>query len=83
MSYANSYVKEETLSGVETIEFPWPAREMQLTNDSTAGELQFKLNASEGYRTLKSYETCTIANARIPSVIISGTNIPYRLWALG
>jgi len=85
MSLANSYVAESTLAATtDTITFPWPAREVQITNDSTQHNLQFKLNSSESYRTLKPYETCTITNARCPELFISSSaSVPYRIWGLG
>ena len=85
MSLANSYVAEATLaSTTATITFPWPAREVQITNDSKTADLQFKLNLSETYRTLKPYETCTITNMRVPELYISSSaSVPYRIWGLG
>jgi len=85
MSLANRHVVESTLAGTtETITFPWPVREVQITNDSKIADLQFKLNASETYATLKPYETCTITNVRVPELYLSSSaSVPYRVWGTG
>ena len=85
MSFANSHSAEGTLMSTSlTITFPWPARQVQITNDSSINSLEFKLNASETYRTLKPYETATLENVRMPEVYInSDANVAYRVWGLG
>jgi len=85
MSFANSHSVEGTLAATTaTITFPWPVREVQITNDSTAADLQFKLNSSETYRTLKPYETATLEGVRVPELYISSSaSVPYRIWGLG
>jgi hypothetical protein len=57
MSYANSHSVEGGLNGAITISFPWPVRELQITNDSATYDLKYKLNSSEEFRTLKPFET--------------------------
>jgi hypothetical protein len=84
MSYANSHSVETTLNGTETITFPWPVRQEQITNDSETIALQFKLNASETFRTLKPFETADLENVRVTELYLSTTaSVPYRIWGLG
>lgn len=85
MSYANSHSVEGTLAATSaTIDFPWPVREVQVTNDSPTGQLQYKLNASETYRTLRPLETSTISNVRVKELFInSADTVEYRIWGLG
>ena len=83
MSYANSYIDEDLISGYKTITFPWKPKEIQITNDSSSDNLKYKFNESEDYRTLKPYETSTLTNISIRNLYLFGTSIPYRVWALG
>lgn len=82
MSLTNSYSKESTLTGTETITFPWRMKELQITNDSTSADLQYKFNDSETFRTLKPYETSTITNVSMRQLYLSGTTVTYRVWGL-
>lgn len=82
MSLTNSYSKESTLTGTETITFPWRMREFQITNDSTNADLKYRLNESETYRTLKPYETSTLTNVSNRELFLSGTAVSYRVWGL-
>ena len=85
MSRANSHVVENTLESTTlTISFPWPVREVQITNDSALWPLKYKLNSSETYRTLKPYETSTITDVRVTQLLLSSDNtVAYRVWGLG
>lgn len=83
MSYANNYSSEGTLQGEKTITFPWKPREVQIINDSGSQNLQYKFNPSEDFRTLKPYETSTLYNVSLRTIIISGTGVPYRIWGMG
>ena len=84
MSYANSHSDEGTLNGTLTISFPWPVRQVQITNDSAVTDLQFRLNPSETYRTLKPYETASLECVRVTDLYLSTTNsVNYRVWGLG
>ncbi len=83
MSYANSHSVEDNTSNINQIDFPWPIREMQITNDSSGSNLQFKLNETETYRTLKPYETCTLEHVRVTTVYLNGVSVPFRVWGLG
>ena len=82
MPYANSYSREESLDGIETITFPWKPKTLQITNDSISNNLQFKFNASETYRTLKPYETYCGEGISIRNLYLSGT-VDYRVWGTG
>jgi len=83
MSYANNYSDEGTISGDKVITFPWKPKELQITNDSTTKDLNYKFNESEEYRTLKPYETSTLYNISIRSLYIAGDTVAYRIWGLG
>ena len=84
MSYANSHSVESSLTGTETLTFPWPVRQVQITNDSETTALQFKLNASENYRTLKPFETADLENVRVTELYLNtAASVAYRVWGLG
>jgi len=84
MSLANSHSVETSLNGTETITFPWPVREVQITNDSVTNNLQYKLNSSETFRTLKPFETSTIQGVRVTELYLStSASVDYRIWGLG
>lgn len=83
MSYANNYSDEGILNGIRIITFPWKPKELQITNDSSTKDLEYKFNELEEYRTLKPYETSTLCNISIRNLYISGTNVNYRVWGLG
>ena len=85
MSYANSHSVEGTLASTSaTITFPWPVREVQITNDSPVANFQYKLNASETYRTLKPFETSRLEGVRCNELFInSAASVDYRIWGLG
>ena len=84
MSLANSHSVETSLNGTETITFPWPVREVQITNDSVTNNLQYKLNSSETFRTLKPFETSTIQGGRVTELYLStSASVDYRIWGLG
>jgi hypothetical protein len=84
MSYANSHSVESSINGTSTIQFPWPVREVQITNDSPTNSLQFKLNETETFRTLQAFETATLTNVRITELYLSSTaSVTFRIWGLG
>lgn len=85
MSFANGYNYEATLNTTsDTINFPVYVRELQITNDASSGNLQYKFNSSETYRTLKPGETSRVENIRTNKLLINATgNVPYRIWGLG
>jgi hypothetical protein len=77
---ANLYVSEATLTGSpSTITFPWRARRVIVTNDSTLNSLSVTISGQT--LTLKPTETLT-ANIHVSSLIVNGT-LPYRVWAFG
>jgi len=84
MSLANFDPREGTLSSATTITFNWIAMKISITNDSSY-ELQFKLNSSETFATLKPTETISMV-ARSKTVFLdspSSKSISYRVWAWG
>ncbi len=84
MSYSNSHSVEGSLNGTATITFPWPVKEVQITNDSATHDLKYRLNSSETYRTVKPLETSRLERVRITSLELSTTfEVPYRIWGLG
>lgn len=84
MSYANSHSVEDSVNGTSTIAFPWPVRQVQITNDSSSGDLQFRLNETETYRTLKPFETASLESVRITNLYLNTTtSVDYRIWGLG
>lgn len=83
MLYANNYSEESNINGEKIIDFPWSPKELQITNDSSSGDLKYKFNKKEVYRTLKPYETSTLTNISINELYLSGSNVDYRVWGLG
>jgi len=85
MVYANQYVDEDTLAATtKTYTFDWKPKRFVLLNDSSTQTLQFRLNPSETYATLKAGETVTVEHVSIRNLYLNSTgNVPYRLWAHG
>ena len=85
MSTANTYAAEGTLAATTgTVEFPWPAREVQIINDSTQFDLQFRFNPTETYLTVGPQEVVSMEDVRIVTLYInSAESVPYRIWGLG
>ena len=77
---ANLYTSEDTLAGDPVIlTFPWRARRIIVTNDSTINALSVTIAGQT--LTLKPTETLT-ANLHISVLGIDGTG-DYRVWAFG
>lgn len=77
---ANLYTSEDTLAGTPVIlTFPWRARRIIVTNDSTLNALTVIITGQS--LTLKPTETLT-ANIHISRLSIDGTG-DYRVWAFG
>lgn len=83
MSVANLKVFEATLVGEDILSFPWPARQITIMNDSSTGDLKFKLNKSEAYATLTPKRVFTAENVRVPEIYIESENATYKIWGLG
>ena len=84
-TYQNNHSLEGTLaSTTETLTFPWPLLELQITNDSLTDNLQFRFSTNENYRTLYPKETCRLENVRLRDLHInSSASVAYRIWGLG
>ena len=80
MSYAKLDSQEGTVSGTATVSLARRSRKLIITNDS-ANNLQFKLNSSESYGTLKPTETVSM-EVSTRTVYLSG-NGAYRIWNFG
>ena len=83
---ANFYPSEGTLDVTPvTVTFPWKARKVVITNDSSSYELEYKFNASESFGTLKASETISVMiNSR--EVLLdspSNNTVAYRVWGFG
>jgi len=84
MSYANSHAVETSLNGTETISFPWPVREIQITNDSAVNDLKYKFKSAETFSTLKPGESRRLPLVRIHNLFLStSASVAYRIWGIG
>lgn len=81
-SYANLDAREGTVNGEQTLTFNWKPRKIVVTNDDATKSLLFKFNTSETFGTLKATETITFDVAH-KEIIISGSSVAYRIWAVG
>lgn len=78
---ANFQVSEGTLDGDLTISFPLKFKRIIITNDSGSAEMTFKFNTTETAATLKPTEIVTL-DIRARDIIMNGTNVSYRIWAI-
>jgi cytochrome c oxidase assembly protein Cox11 len=82
-SYANLSTDEGTLAGEKIITFPWPAKKVTITNDSSTRTIQWKFKPNHDWASLKPYETVSMY-VSVKQVILSGSNnAEYRLWGIG
>jgi hypothetical protein len=82
-TYANLDALEGNCSGAKTVVFARRPRRIVITNDSISDDLQFKLNASENFASLKPTETITM-DATAPSVFLqTAAPVDYRIWGIG
>ena len=80
--YANLKTFEDSVSGTDTLSFPWRPRKIIITNDSATSELKFKFNVSEDFATLRPTETVSLEVGH-RKLIVSGSGVPYRIWGIG
>lgn len=81
MGCSNFQSFEGNISTETTKEFNLRARKIVLINDSSSTNLQFKLNSSEGYGTLKPTEELSMEGVHHKSIILNASSpVPYRLW---
>ncbi len=75
---------EGTLNGQEVITFALRPRQLIITNDSGANDLQFKFRSSAEYATLRPTETVNLENTMPTHLFLSTTGAAdYRIWAFG
>lgn len=83
--FANFDPNEGSTTGVVTITFPWKARRVVIINDSASYDLEYKLNNSESYGTLKPTETISL-EVITPTIYLnspSTNSVAYRVWGYG
>ena len=83
-AYSNLEVHEDTLDNTTlTIIFDRPSREIELTNQSTTADLQYKFKTGQDFATLDPTETVTM-DVWVRQIILTTTEvITYRLWIRG
>jgi len=80
--HANLESLEGTVDGEKTLTLTRRSRKLVITNDHATNDLQFKFNVSETYGTLKGTESLSL-DFWTRTIIINGTNVPYRIWIFG
>ncbi len=79
---ANLDSREGTVSTETTLSLNFNARHFTITNDDASSDLSFKFDSAESYATVKPMETVSLPVAS-GDIIINGSSIAYRIWALG
>jgi len=80
--YANLESIEGNLNGELTLTLTRKSRKIVITNDASSADLRYKFNETEEFATLKSTETLSLYFTT-RDIIISGTNVDYRIWVFG
>lgn len=80
--YANLESLEGTVDGETTLNLTRRSRRMVITNDHATADLKFKFNTSETFGTLKGTESLSL-DFWTKTIILSGTNVPFRVWIFG
>jgi len=80
--YANLESLEGTVTTETTLDLTRKSRKVIITNDHPTAVLQYKFNASETYATLKGTESLSLY-FWTKTIIINGSNVPYRIWVFG
>ncbi len=80
--YANLESLEGTVNGEITLNLVRKSRKLIITNDHATQDLGFKFNESEAFGTLKGTESLSLY-FWTKTIILSGTNVPYRIWIFG
>ena len=80
--YANLESLEGTVTTETTLTLKRKSRKLVITNDHPTQTLSYKFNASETFATLKGTESLSLY-FWTKTIIISGTNVPYRIWVFG
>lgn len=84
-NYSNIVTDEET-TGLsrdgKTITFPWPVKQLTITNDSRRISLSWKFKTGHDWATLKPGETVSI-RCSVRYLQLSGEDAVYRVWGIG
>ncbi len=77
--FANTFTREGSVDGVETINLARTSGKMIITNDHSTKNLTVRLKTGGNILTLKGTETITLYY-RTSEVVLQGKSVPYRLW---
>ena len=80
--YANLESLEDTVSGEITLSLVRKSRKLIITNDHATKNLSYKFNTSENFATLQGTESLSLY-FWTKQIILSGDNVPYRVWIFG
>jgi len=81
-TYANFEAFEDTITGEITFNLKRKSRKIVITNDHSTADLRYKFSPSETWGTLQGTESLSLYFIT-KTIIISGANIPYRVWVYG
>lgn len=83
-SLSNLTTFEETsgLNGGITLTFPWKAKRLTITNDSSTKALKWKFKEGHDWATLKVGETVSM-ELSIDQVMLESSGATYRVWGVG
>ena len=81
-TYANFEALEGTVSGERLLSLARKSRKIVITNDHATKDLKYKFNGSEAFGTLQGTESLSLYFIT-KTIIISGNDIPYRVWVYG
>lgn len=78
-TYSNLESLEGTVNSETTLTLTRKSRFITITNDHNTNSLTHKFNPSENVATIKPQETVE-ARFNTNTIIINGTDVPYRIW---
>lgn len=84
-TWANQQVEEGTVSTTATITFELKSRALEIINDSSVDDLEYRFSVLQNYATLKPLEVVSM-NFITRNILLNSpsTNaVPYRIRALG
>lgn len=80
-SFALLEASEDTVDGEFTFNLGRTSAHVTVTNDHDSEDLQYKFSPTAPiWCTLKPHETISMEFSTT-TVLVKGTNIPYRIWA--
>ena len=82
MILSNLESLEGTVTTETTLTLTHKSRKIVITNDHPTADMTYKFHASESAATLKGTESLSLYFVA-HQIIISGTNVPYRIWVFG